>query len=165
MLPHYIVDGYNVIHAIPSLKRLLEHDAAQAREQLAFLIARLTFRRKFRCTLVFDGARSSDIPAPTHSPVHVVYSSPVSADAKIKSMIDQSKNRSLLVIVSSDREILGYAKVCACTTHTSRYFTNMLFEEANQGEEKEATALSRGQIDEWLKIFGEGKTEPPKRKT
>ena len=23
MLPHYIVDGYNVIHAIPTLKKLL----------------------------------------------------------------------------------------------------------------------------------------------
>jgi len=165
MLLHYIVDGYNLLHAIPSLKQLLDHDAAQAREQLAYLIARLTLRRKFRCTIVFDGARPIDTPASTHSPVHVVFSSPLSADAKIKSMIDQSKNRSLLVIVSSDREILGYARVCACTTHTSRYFTNMLFEEPNQGEEKDATVLSRGQIDEWLKIFGEGRIEPPKKKS
>ena len=32
MLPHYIVDGYNVIHTIPTLKKLLAHDGFQARE-------------------------------------------------------------------------------------------------------------------------------------
>ena len=46
MLPHYIVDGYNVIHAIPTLKKLLAHDGFQAREQLVFLVSRLTFKKK-----------------------------------------------------------------------------------------------------------------------
>jgi len=156
MLPHYIVDGYNVIHAIPTLKKLLAHDGFQAREQLIFLVSRLTFRRKFRCTIVFDGAKPHEPhPGPTHSPLHIVFSAPQSADAKIKSMIDQSKNRTLLVIVSSDREILGYARECACSTYTSKYFSNLLFEEPDKGEEKDSTALSKGQIEEWLKIFGE----------
>jgi len=160
MLPHFIIDGYNVIHTIPSLKKLLAHDGGQAREQFGYLASRLTYRKKIRCTIVFDGARPPEIhPAPSHSPVHIIYSAPLSADAKIKSMIDQSKNRSLLVVVSSDREILDYARVCACTTHTSKYFSNLLFEEAGQGEEKDATALSRTQIDEWLRIFGEAKKD------
>ena len=158
MLPHYIVDGYNLIHAIPTLKKLLEHDGFQAREQLVFLVSRLTFKRKFRCTIVFDGVKPHEPhPSPTHSPVHIVFSSPLSADAKIKSMIDLSKNRTLLVIVSSDREILDYAKVCSCITHTSKYFSNLLFEEPDKGEEKDSAALSKGQVDEWLKIFGEKK--------
>jgi hypothetical protein len=70
-------------------------------------------------------------------------------------MIETSKNRSLLVIISSDREILDYAKVCSCGTYTSKYFSNLLFDEPDKGEEKDSTALSKGQIDEWLKIFGE----------
>lgn len=165
MLLHYIIDGYNLIHAIPSLKKLLAHDGFQAREQLAYLISRLTLRKKFRCTIVFDGARPPEgHPSPTHSPLHIVYSSPQSADTKIKGMIDQSKNRSLLVIVSSDREILDYARVCSCTTHTSRHFSNLLFDEASQGEEKDTAVLSRGQIDEWLKIFGEGKKDTPQKR-
>jgi len=158
MLPHYIVDGYNVIHAIPSLKKLLAHDGFQAREQLAFLVSRLTFRKKFRCTIVFDGAKPHEHhPPQSHSPLHIVFSSPLSADAKIKSMIEASKNRSLLVIISSDREILGYAKVCSCSTYTSKYFSNLLFDEPDKGEEKDSTALSKVQVDEWLKIFGEKK--------
>ena len=158
MLPHYIIDGYNLIHAIPMLKKLLVYDGSEAREQLVFLISRLTFKRKFRCTIVFDGAKPREPhPSATHSPVHIVFSSPLSADAKIKSMIEQSRNRKLLVIVSSDREILDYAKVCSCTTHTSKYFSNLLFEEPDKGEEKDSAALSKGQVDEWLKIFGEKK--------
>ena len=158
MLPHYIIDGYNLIHAIPSLKKLLTHDGFQAREQLIVLVSRLTYKRKFRCTIVFDGAKPQDHhPAPNHSPLHIVFSAPQTADAKIKSMIDLSKNRTLLVIVSSDHEILGYARECSCTTHTSNYFRNLLFEEPDKGEEKDPTALSKGQIEEWLKIFGDKK--------
>ena len=158
MIPHYIVDGYNVIHAIPSLKKLLAHDAHQAREQLAFLVSRLTYKKKFRCTLVFDGVKPSEPHPPlTHSPVHVIFSSPQSADTKIKSMIEQSRNRSQLVIISSDREILGFARVCAAETHTSKYFSNLLFEEPDKGEEKDAGTLSKSQVAEWMKIFGEKK--------
>jgi predicted RNA-binding protein with PIN domain len=156
MVPHYIVDGYNLIHAIPSLKKLLAHDAFQAREQLAYLISRLTFKKKFRCTIVFDGVKPP-APPPTHSPVHIVFSSPHTADARIKSMIEQSKNRSQLVVISSDREILNFARVCSCTTHTSKHFSNLLFEEADKGEEKDAAMLSKSQVAEWLKIFGEKK--------
>ena len=156
MVPHYIVDGYNLIHAIPSLKKLLAHDACQAREQLVYLISRLTFRRKFRCTIVFDGVKPP-APPPTHSPVHVVFSSPGTADAKIKLMIEQSKNRSQIVIISSDREILNFAKVCSCTTYTSKHFSNLLFEESDKREEKDAALLSKSQVEEWMKIFGEKK--------
>ena len=156
MLPHYIIDGYNIIHAIPTLKKLLAQDGFEARERLVFLVSRLTYKRKFRCTIVFDGAKPHEPhPSPSHSPVHIVFASPISADAKIKSMIDLSKNRTLLVIISSDREILDYAKACSCTAHTSKYFSNLLFEEPDKGEEKDTAFLSKGQVDEWLKIFGE----------
>ena len=160
MIPHYIIDGYNLIHAIPSLKKLLTHDAFQAREQLAYLISRLTYKKKFRCTIVFDGVKPPPPhPSPAHSPVHIVFSSPLSADAKIKSMIEQSKNRSQLVIISSDREIQNFAKICSAETHASKYFSNLLFEEPDTGEEKDAGTLSKSQVDEWLKIFGRGKKD------
>ena len=159
MLPHYIIDGYNLIHAIPSLKKLLQHDAFQAREQLAFLVSRLTFKRKFRCTIVFDGVKPAGIKSPlSHSPVHIVFSSPLTADDKIKSLIEFSKSRTSLVIITSDREILNFAKACACETHTSNYFRQLLFEEEeNSGVEKDQASLSKTQIDEWLRIFGEKK--------
>ncbi len=158
MLPHYIIDGYNLLHEILPLKKLLSHDAVAAREQLIDMIARLTMKRKLRCTIVFDGAKphAGNFPA-SNTPIHVVHAFPVSADEKIREMIEKSKSRTSLVIVSSDHEILNFARVCSCTTHTSKYFKQMLFEEPDHGEEKEQVSLSKAQVKEWLKIFGEEK--------
>jgi predicted RNA-binding protein with PIN domain len=157
MLPHYIIDGYNLIHAIPSLKKLLARDAVQAREQLIEHVSRLTHRRKFRGTIVFDGARPQNDFGSSNAPIHVVYAAPLSADEKIKSLIEHAPNRAWLVVISSDHEILNFARVCACTTHTSTYFARMLFETETGGEEKEQSSLSKSQLDEWLRLFGEGK--------
>lgn len=154
-LPHYIIDGYNLLHAVPVLKKALSRDAIGAREQLIALVARQTVRRKFRCTIVFDGTSPAGKhpPAP-HSPVHVVYSSPLTADAGIRAMIEKSKQRTNLVIISSDHEILNHARACSCTTHTSKYFSAWLFEGDDAAEEKDQTSLSKREVDEWLKIFG-----------
>jgi predicted RNA-binding protein with PIN domain len=155
MLNHYIIDGYNLIHAIPTLKKLLLRDAAQAREQLIEHVARLTHRKKFRGTIVFDGAKPAEEFAASRAPIHVVYAAPQTADDKIKSLIEHAPNRAWLVIISSDHEILNFARVCACTTHTSKYFANLLFETDSAGEEKEQSTLSKSQVDEWLRLFGE----------
>lgn len=153
---HFIIDGYNLIHAIPSLKKTLAHDASSARELLIHAVAQLTHRRKFRCTVVFDGSSSDNSTKQSpHAPIHVVYAFPQTADSKIKQMIEQSKNRSLLVIISSDREILNFARVCSCQTHTSQHFANLLSQSDESSVEKSDASLSQSQINEWLKIFGE----------
>ena len=154
--PHYIIDGYNVIHAIPAWKRTLVQDAVSARELLIHAASRLTHERKIRCTIVFDGSPApADRKTHTHAPVHVVHAFPLSADARIKEMITQSKNRSLLVVITSDREILNYARACSCQTHTSTHFANLLSSSEESTTEKSDSPLTKGQIDEWLRIFGE----------
>lgn len=153
---HYIIDGYNLIHAIPALKKTLAHNGESARELLIHSIGQLTHQKKFRCTIVFDGSTPDNSKKQSaHAPVHVIFSSPQTADAKIKQMIEHSKNRSLLVIISSDREILNFAQVCSCQSHSSNYFANLLSESGESITEKSDTPLTKSQIDEWLKIFGE----------
>lgn len=155
-MQHFIIDGYNVIHAIPSLKKTLAHNGESAREMLIHSVSQLTYRKKFRCTIVFDGTAPNNLAKQSsQAPVHVMYSSPVTADAKIKQMIEQSKSRSFLVIISSDREIMNFAKVCSCQTHSSKHFANLLSEASDTVTEKSDEPLSASQIDEWLKIFGE----------
>lgn len=155
-MQHFLIDGYNLLHSIPSLKNLFPRDPFQAREQLIQYIAHATLKRRFRCTVVFDGDSSAEkVKQSLHAPIHVVYSYPQTADEKIKQIIEHSKNRSLLVVITSDREILNFAKVCACETHTSKHFANLLFAEESSGEEKDTSTLSKTQVDVWLKIFGE----------
>ena len=153
---HYIIDGYNVIHAIPSLKKTLSHNAETARELLIHSVAQMTHQKKFRCTIVFDGVTPINSPKQSpHAPVHIVFSSPLNADSRMKQMIESSKNRSLLVIVSSDREILNFARVCSCQTHTSKHFANLLASSDDTSIEKSEASLTQSQVREWLKIFGE----------
>lgn len=155
-MDHVIIDGYNVIHAVPSLKKTLAHNAETARELLIHSTAQLTHRRKFRCSIVFDGHEPpANAKRSMHAPVHVIYSAPRSADTHIRSMIEQSKQRAQLVIVSSDREIIAFAKACSCQTHTSKHFANLLSQTDETVTEKSDSVLSPHQIDEWLKIFGE----------
>lgn len=154
-MQHFIVDGYNVIHTIPSLKNLLSRDAESAREQLIFAVARLSTTRKFRCTVVFDGAAPEHHRPSPHAPIHILYSYPFSADEKMKELITKAKNRTLLVIVSSDREIINFAKVCSCRTHTSKHFANLLSDDEELTPEKSDSPLSPSQVAEWLRIFGE----------
>jgi predicted RNA-binding protein with PIN domain len=74
MQQQYIIDGYNVIHAIPSLKKTLLHDAHSARELLIHSVSQLTHTKKFRCTIVFDGVTPDASPKQSsHAPVHVSF--------------------------------------------------------------------------------------------
>lgn len=155
-MDHVIIDGYNVIHAVPALKKTLLHDAQTARELLIHSTAQMTLKRKFRCTIIFDGGDPSGTGKQSvHAPVHVIYSFPLTADAKIRQMIGHSKQPAQLVIVSSDREIIAFANACSCQTHTSKHFANLLAETDDAVTEKSDVTLSKHQIDEWLKIFGE----------
>lgn len=155
-MDHVIIDGYNLIHTIPSMKKMLAHHAESARELLIHSVSQLTHKKKFRCSIVFDGsAPNTAQKQSSHAPVHVIFSFSVTADEKIKAMIEHSKNRRQLVIISSDQEILRFARVCSCKTHTSNHFANLLSETQDIITEKSDAPLSKEQIDEWLKIFGE----------
>ncbi len=153
---HCIIDGYNVLHSIPSLHKTLLHDAESARELLIDSVAQLTYKNKIRCSIVFDGTAPHPVPKhSSHAPVHVLYSFPLSADTKIKQLIEKSKNRSKLIIISSDREILNHAKTFSCQTHTSKHFASLLSDTTDTMSEKIDQPLTKTQIDEWLTIFGE----------
>ena len=155
-MEHYIIDGYNVIHSIPSLHKTLLHDAESSRELLIYSVSLLTHLKKIRCTIVFDGTSPSESHKQSlHAPVHVLYSFPLSADKKIKNMIEKSNSRSILVVITSDREILTFAKSHLCQTHTSKYFANLLKETDPIITEKSETVLTPSQLNEWLKIFEE----------
>lgn len=155
-MDHVIIDGYNVLHAIPALKKTLLQDAHTAREMFIHAVSRMSHTRKFRCTIVFDGAEPSGTAKQTsHAPVHVVYSFPETADARIRRMIEQSKQRTQLVIVSSDRGITDLARVCSCQVHTAQHFANLLSSEDDVVTEKSDVTLSPQQVKEWLRIFGE----------
>jgi len=155
-----IIDGYNLIHKIPYLKSLLHTSLEQARERLINLLTSYGIKRNIEIVIVFDGNLMRSSHSPSRPKVKVMFSKPLQkADQLIKSLIEQTKHKRLLTIVSSDREIARFAKVCGCGVESSDEFYKALKRKpkakVNEDDKKNRT-LSRTEVKEWMKIF-EGK--------
>lgn len=101
----YIIDGFNVVHKISSLKR-----SATPRADLIHFIKKhkLTGSHNNKVTVVFDGAPSQEIISEPW--VKIMYSDRCPADDLIIAQIKKTKNTSQLIVVSDDREIRDCAK-------------------------------------------------------
>lgn len=98
----YIIDGWNVIYKIPSIK-----DKSLPRQELIFFIRskRLTGSGRNRVTVVFDGN------APLSHTLgdkqfEVVFSGSRSADDIIKKKAKEYSRNANVVVVTDDREII-----------------------------------------------------------
>lgn len=103
-----IVDGYNVIHAWPSLKRLLtEASLEDARDKLVERLAVLAMVGGADVTVVFDAHHSSSL-SNTHETVdgvHIIYTRKGhSADHVIERIAYQaSEAGDVITVATSDR--------------------------------------------------------------
>jgi uncharacterized protein len=102
---HLIVDGANILHAWPELRRLAQHDRAGARTKLGQLLTSIHDSGEVRLTLVFDG-RGEDIVVerpfsqPTFS---VVYTpSSLTADDVIEQLVANSADPSECLVATDD---------------------------------------------------------------
>lgn len=116
---HYIIDGNNLIGKIKSIKVLQQKDKQSSREKLVSLLNQYFAGKQLKVTLHFDGFPNSSI---NFSKGRVVYSENQTADAKIRTEIDRSKNPKLIVLVSSDNSLINYGRVCSCKTIKAEEF-------------------------------------------
>jgi predicted RNA-binding protein with PIN domain len=102
----YIVDGYNLInHPLFLPKDNPKGDIRLA--LLNYILAnRLTGSSKNRVCLVFDGYPPRHWPKGAEGDMAIVFSRKVSADEKIKNMVEESAGRRSIVVVSDDKEIM-----------------------------------------------------------
>lgn len=112
MSVHYIVDGYNAIHKIPSLK---DKPLKMARDGLIGFVRvnHLWGSYRNRMTVVFDGKSGVVSPNPDAClgpNINIVFSRDETADKRIKRLVDESSNPKQLVVVTDDRDIMYYAK-------------------------------------------------------
>ncbi len=104
MALHYILDGYNIIKQIPaySFKGLKE-----GRDSLVSLIEmyRPQGSDKNLVTIVFDGQADVFYPQKPNPHCQVVFSTHQSADDKIRQIVDKSKSKSQMIVVTDDKEL------------------------------------------------------------
>ncbi|MFA5361943.1 MAG: NYN domain-containing protein [Candidatus Omnitrophota bacterium] len=106
---HYVIDGYNVVRhrAFVSAKK-----SGDERSSLVFRLNRdrLGGSARNRITVVFDGHPEANTAEKEDAVITVVYSRAISADEKIKMIVESSGNPNAMVVVSDDREIRFFAR-------------------------------------------------------
>ena len=109
-----VLDGYNVIHAVPELERQLDRSLEAARAALISLCAAYRARRGDieRLYVVFDGREEvGSGSVERRDGVTVLFSHrPEEADARILRVIRAEGQRGRFVVVSNDNEIANNAR-------------------------------------------------------
>jgi predicted RNA-binding protein with PIN domain len=107
----YIIDGYNVVNH-PSFNR--SNNIQQVREKLVGLIKekRLCGSPRNKVTVVFDGYPGGQNSTDFAPGINIIFSGDISADEKIKRLVENSDNPKNIIVVSDDNEIKSFVKSC-----------------------------------------------------
>lgn len=160
--PRIVVDGYNLIHAMPELARMVGSDLERARDGLVAKLAIYRSGRGVRVTVVFDGRGSAGQQTRPPGGIEVVFSrAPQTADAKIKNMLALEKSPKSWTVVTSDNSIVRYVRDYGAKTIPSAEFAARLGPAIPKlGPNRPAaqdTPMSPAEVAEWEEFFRKGR--------
>ncbi len=137
---HYVLDGYNIIKQIPSLKL---NKLKTARDSLISFIEKYHPQGslKNKITIVFDG--NKDVLSYGHNyPFDVVFSIDESADDKIRKIVQQSKNPKNIVVVTDDRELKFLVRSLQARTINVQEFLGKAKKDTNKIQDEKRLSIS-----------------------
>lgn len=150
----YLIDGNNVM-----AQRVGWHkDKPQARRMLMDELAQFAQSRRVRVTVVFDGAPEKHFAdgASYKGVVRLFYAARGSnADERIKQLVEESRERRTLIVVTSDRALADYVRRCGARVIRSGEFRKKMEETAADKTQRDSAEPSvDGELDEWMRYFG-----------
>lgn len=157
-----IIDGYNLIHAIPELAAAIETSLEHARNLLLERLKSYTIRKSVSVIVVFDGTHPPmgiDEPAFSRNLTVKFSRTPFKADPMIMNLVRHEKNKKSLIVVSDDHEIIDFA----CQNHASVLGSGAFFKRlatpsrsrVKTVEQKFTSEMSEEELAEWMRLFGE----------
>ena len=151
----YLVDGNNVMAQRVGWHR----DKPRARRGLMEELAQFARARRASVMVVFDGAPEEFFAdGSSYKGVRVFYSERGSnADERIKRMVEATRGRRTLVVVTSDRALADYVRRCGAQVMRSGEFRKRMEEAAVGGgaaREGEDEPSVEGKLGEWMRYFG-----------
>jgi len=150
----YLVDGNNVMAQRVGWHR----DKARARRGLMEELAQYARARRVSVSVVFDGAPEEFFAdGSSYKGVRVFYSERGSdADERIKRMVEETRGRRTLVVVTSDRRLADYVRRCGAQVVRSGEFRKRMEEAlADRGAPEGADGPpAEGELGEWMRYFG-----------
>lgn len=98
-----IIDGYNLLHKIPELARMLGTDIQSARQRLVRLAEGTALGLARQTTIVFDGREAGQDAALTSTHLEVFFSpGNLSADTVIERLVCKFEGSGKILVVTSD---------------------------------------------------------------
>ena len=149
----YLIDGNNVMGQRVGWHR----DKPKARRGLLDELARFAQKKRVRVAVVFDGAPDEHFPDCTsYRGVRVLYAVRGSnADERIKSLVESSRERRTLRVVTSDRALADYVRRCGAQVIRSGEFRRLMEYANEEGAESETDAPPIEESTErWMRYFG-----------
>jgi len=118
-----IIDGYNLIHAIPELYDIFLRDMHKAREHLIFKLTSAFMTHSFQCIVVFDSKEASTHFERKNEPIRVIYSYPEgSADDVMVKLVKESQRPRSIAIVSDDKAVRANCKEAGAHVQSPKEF-------------------------------------------
>ncbi len=157
-----LIDGHNLIAQVPGLSLADPNDE----QKLIVMLRQYVARKRARIVVVFDsgnpGGRSKELSG---GGVTAVFAgSHTIADRVLMERIRELKKPGDWVVVSSDREVQQAAHQRKMTVWGSAEFAKRMGTAAPQMEieppEPKDTGLTKAEVDEWLRLFGEDGNKP-----
>lgn len=127
----------------------------QNRKSLLEELARFTQSKKLRAAVVFDGAPERNFPDNSaFKGVKVYYHKFGSnADERIKQLVENSKERKTLIVVTDDRALASYVSRCGAKVLSCREFRGRMTPNQSPVEAKPETIKS-DELGAWMRYFG-----------
>ena len=152
----YLIDGHNLIAALPDVDLAEENDEAK----LLIKLKGFSARKKTRLTVIFDGGLPGGASTFSTKSVKVVFAAAEqsSADTLIKRRIDNIRDARNWTLVSSDLELRAHARWKGMRNMPAAEFAELLrVKGRSQTERAEPEKPSPSEDDTalWLKRFGE----------
>jgi len=148
----YLIDGHNLIAALPDVSLADVEDERQLLEKLNSFCTRT--RRKV--LVFFDQGQIENEPFRSGHFLRAVFiHSPRTADDAIRAELRKlGRSAANWTVISSDREVKQAARAAGARTLDSQAFVDILQPVNDEGEpEKSETTLSDDELEQWLHLF------------
>lgn len=160
-----LIDGNNLIFKFPHLEEFMYRESmVGAREGLIELLAEFKEKNKVpdEILLFFDGRKNNkELFEEKVNGIQVYYSQENTADELLMDYIKMNLKSSELVMVTSDKEILFYAKKFKVKSYSSEEFAEIVNEKLSADntneKDKEEIQLTSKEVSFWQKLFGVSK--------
>jgi predicted RNA-binding protein with PIN domain len=149
----YLVDGNNVMGQTPGWHR----DKAKARRTLIKQLATFSRVKKARVTVIFDGSPDRELPEGSAFHGVKIHFAEIGSDAdtRIIKLVESSKDRRGLTVVTSDRNLALQVRASGATTIRSGEFRKQL-DDARQAapDIEDGEVFEIDDVHSWLRYFG-----------